>query len=270
MAAGFGTTKLGQSLNWNPAITGSISIFVISFIRFSVWIPAFRFSLHKSLFKTCFPPGSSCIINIGFGLTVTLFSLLTVFVVALCSGWINLEGWMWNRIGFTDFLFACFVSVLLNALVALLEEIIFRGYLINALRTVWDVKTAIIASSVLFSFAHLLPYASKYSLFDVTLLIVLFILFGLFFGWVYIKTGSLWLPVAIHFAWDFLENDVINLSGDAFNPHLIGAVTSLKGPLAVPGIENAILLDLFSLILIFAGVYFLSGNIKKLKHSVLN
>lgn len=256
MAAGFGITKLGQSMDCNPAFISSLSILTVSFIRFIVWIPAFKFTLNKGLIQTCFPSGGNGLQYFALGVLIPLLSLIIVFVFGLNSGWIVLEGWMWNRAGILVLLSTILVSVLINASVALLEETIFRGYLISALRTVCSLKTVLFFSSIIFSLAHLLPYSNRYSTVDTGLLLVLFTLFGLLFGWTYIKTGSLWLPIAIHFAWDFFENDVINLSGDSSNPHLIGAVTSLKGPLNLPAIENAILLDFIALILIISGIYF--------------
>ena len=43
-----------------------------------------------------------------------------------------------------------------------------------------------------------------------TLALAIFLatLFGLLFGLVRMRTGTLWAPVALHCAWNFLETDV--------------------------------------------------------------
>ena len=63
---------------------------------------------------------------------------------------------------------------------------------------------------------------------SLTLAILLASLFGLLFGLIYLRTGSLWLPVALHFTWNFIENDLLNLSADFTNPNLVGAMTRLQ------------------------------------------
>jgi hypothetical protein len=62
--------------------------------------------------------------------------------------------------------------------------------------------------------------------------------------------------VGIHFAWNFVETDLLNLTGDATNTHLMGAVTRLQGPLAPAGAGygNAILLDLLAFVILSIGL----------------
>ncbi len=67
------------------------------------------------------------------------------------------------------------------------EEIVFRGYLFNALqRHLRDrnvvIVTALVFSAIHFQWLYFLPIAG----------------FGLALGWARLKTGSLWLPVLIH------------------------------------------------------------------------
>lgn len=72
---------------------------------------------------------------------------------------------------------------------ALSEEIYFRGFLQR--------RIGVVAQAVLFSLAHL-------SYVNVLEIAVTFAL-GLAFGLIRRQTGSLWAPVAAHFAFDFLE-----------------------------------------------------------------
>jgi len=70
----------------------------------------------------------------------------------------------------------------------LLEEILFRGIILEGFLKNYDPWKAIIWSAVIFGLVHLNPYQ----------FIVAFLI-GVIMGWIYWKTGSLWLCIIIHF-----------------------------------------------------------------------
>jgi membrane protease YdiL (CAAX protease family) len=82
-------------------------------------------------------------------------------------------------------------------------------------------------------------------------------LLGGLFGLIYMRTGSLWLPAALHFTWNFVENDLLNLSADASNPNLLGAVTRLRFPLTMSGVilSNQIVLETFVATALSLGIW---------------
>lgn len=91
------------------------------------------------------------------------------------------------------------VSLALNlfifaALPALLEEMVFRGCVLQSLRPYGD-RTALWVSSLLFSLMHgnilQVPFA---------------FIVGLVLGYAVLKTGNIWLAVAIHFANNAMAN----------------------------------------------------------------
>ena len=111
---------------------------------------------------------------------------------------------------------------------------------------------------VVFGLVHLPAYmAQEMQSLVLVLAIALAAVMGLLFGLIYLRTGSLWLPVGIHFAWNFVENDLLNLTGDATNSNLIGAVTRLQGPLLPTnaGYTNAIVLDWAALLILGIAVW---------------
>lgn len=63
---------------------------------------------------------------------------------------------------------------------------------------------------------------------------------GLVLGWVYLRTGTLWLPVGIHFAWNLFQGDVFNLSGAGGGPTLFGLITRQHGPSWIMGTSYGI------------------------------
>ena len=90
-----------------------------------------------------------------------------------------------------------------------------------------------------------------------TLAILLASLFGLLFGLIYLRTNSLWLPVSLHFTWNFVETDLLNLTGDSTNVHLVGALTRLQSPLTMTEISlgNAVVIEMLAFVLIALGVW---------------
>lgn len=91
------------------------------------------------------------------------------------------------------------VSFGLNLLVfavlpAILEEMVFRGYLLQSLRPYGD-RTALLVSSLLFALMHgnvlQVPFA---------------FMVGLVLGYVVIETNNFWLAVCIHFANNAMSN----------------------------------------------------------------
>jgi membrane protease YdiL (CAAX protease family) len=79
------------------------------------------------------------------------------------------------------------------------EEVIFRGYLLPNLARVVGRTGAVGLSAVLFWAYHLTaPYAAE------PLNAVGLVLLGVLFGLCYLATGSLWLPISLHTAYDFV------------------------------------------------------------------
>jgi len=67
----------------------------------------------------------------------------------------------------------------------------------------------------------------------------------------------LWLLVALHFSWNFVETDLLNLVADSTNPNLIGALTCLQIPLTLfeVSLGNVIVVETLAFDLIAAGLW---------------
>jgi hypothetical protein len=65
-----------------------------------------------------------------------------------------------------------------------LEEVLFRGVLLHRFAARWGVRRAAVASSLLWGMMHANPVAIT--------------VFGLLLSALYVRTGSLWLPIAAH------------------------------------------------------------------------
>ena len=84
-----------------------------------------------------------------------------------------------------------FVSIVIAAPVV--EELLFRGYILDAIRARHGDVVAVLGSSVLFGLLHIEPYV-----------VGMATLGGLIYGFVRIKTGSLWPSIVSHMLWNFL------------------------------------------------------------------
>lgn len=93
-------------------------------------------------------------------------------------------------------------------IVGLCEETLFRGYFLNRLRPlVSNNQTALIIQAVLFAGIHLPRYLTTYpslSLITITSNLITVGLLGYLFGWLFLKTKSLWPGIIVHSVWDLL------------------------------------------------------------------
>ena len=84
-----------------------------------------------------------------------------------------------------------FVSIVIAA--PMVEEILFRGYVLDAIRELHGDVVAVLGSSVLFGLLHIEPYVVGMATVG-----------GIFYGIVRIRSGSLWPCIVSHMLWNFL------------------------------------------------------------------
>lgn len=124
---------------------------------------------------------------------------------------------------------ACiFANFCFYFLVACGEEVIFRGILFRLIDERFGFWWAIGASALLFGFAHISTLWDS---------IAIAIEAGLLLGAAYKYAGSLWLPIGIHWAWNFTQGNVLGfaVSGHDKEESIFDAVTS--GPSILTGGE---------------------------------
>jgi membrane protease YdiL (CAAX protease family) len=105
--------------------------------------------------------------------------------------WINLEPNPWFDV------LAVFNTVILAAVC---EEALFRGFLLRGLKRVIGGDAAIIVSAALFALGH-----------DSYLALLPIFSFGLILGYVYDRTGSLWVPIGFHAAFNAFTMTILLL-----------------------------------------------------------
>ncbi|MFA4934767.1 MAG: CPBP family intramembrane glutamic endopeptidase [Candidatus Methanoperedens sp.] len=128
-----------------------------------------------------------------------------VFSIEIIAGWVRIEGFDFNP----DFLIPI---IIFQLLVAAGEELSFRGYILKNLIADTGIKNGISLSSFMFAAIHL-PSFIYYGL-DISRGAIAFIVVGLLSAIVsiiYLNYG-LWSAISFHFAWNFLQYYVFNLS----------------------------------------------------------
>ena len=140
-----------------------------------------------------------------------------------------------------------FFSFLLMVIAApILEELIFRGIILDGLFKKYSPVTSIIISSIIFGLAHLNPWQ-----------FVAGFVIGIFAGWIYYKSKSLSLVIIIHAAVN-LTGYLMRYFGD-FDSSSMNK-TSIE---SYGGILNYILAIVVSILAISVCVYYLNNEFKK-------
>ena len=149
------------------------------------------------------------------------------------------------------------ISILLFILVAVMEEVFLRGYILKNLMVSFNKYTALIVSSLLFSLLHALnPNVDLFSLTNIFLA-------GILLGISYIHTKNLWFPIALHLSWNLFQTLFgFNVSGQDFYSLIEFSITEnnvLNG--GAFGFEGSI----FSLVamiiaIVVIGIYYSKKN----------
>jgi hypothetical protein len=113
---------------------------------------------------------------------------------------------------------------------AVLEEMLFRGVIFRLVEEWTGTWIALAVSAILFGLAHAAnPGATPVSSLAIALEA------GILLGAAYVLTRNLWLPIGLHFAWNFFEGPIFGtqISGNSF---LQDATTAqLVGPSWITG-----------------------------------
>ncbi|WP_205512469.1 CPBP family intramembrane glutamic endopeptidase [Longitalea arenae] len=96
-----------------------------------------------------------------------------------------------------------FMGLILMALIALTEEMVFRGYILNNLMESMNKWAALFISAALFMLAHT-GNPGITSIATVNLLLA-----GALLGINFIYTRNLWFAICFHFSWNFFQGPVL-------------------------------------------------------------
>lgn len=135
-------------------------------------------------------PRRNALRDLGLGLLLGTGLLTAIVGVMALSGWYRVAGFLWNQPG------AIAVAVLgfvYYGLVAVSEEVLFRGISFRLLEEGLGTWAALALSALIFGLAHLTNQnATLWSA------IAIAVESGILFGGLYMLTRGLWLPIGLH------------------------------------------------------------------------
>jgi uncharacterized protein len=169
---------------------GAIANFIATV--FAVWYTQ-RVTRFSNLVNLGLRPYKELPADVVFALVLGTLLFAIIFSVQNALGFIQAApGPTFDWLGIAQ-------GVLICLCVAVGEELVVRGFFMQVINEVWGGAAAVVVTSVFWGFAHLLnPRANLFAVLNI-------IVIGLLFAYAYYVTGRLWLPIVLHFAWNFAQ-----------------------------------------------------------------
>jgi len=144
-----------------------------------------------------------------------------------------------------------FLAIVIAAPV--LEELIFRGVMLDGLLKRYSPVKALLVSSILFGFVHLNPWQ-----------FVGAFLIGVFIGWVYYHTRSLSLAIIIHAVYNFVSFLIIFI-GEKFYGLDCATMNKMTFAESYGCLTNFVFITVGAILVFVTSVCFLRKEFKKMK-----
>lgn len=194
IAAALHFAKLGSLLATEAVMAGAT--------LFGLWVVT-RFVERRPFWETFLPwreaPRS---LAIGFALGGALIALVVGTLAAL--GMYRVTGLGGSGVGLVGTLLE---ALLFFFMVAVFEEALFRGVIFRLFEEMLGTWAAFAVSALFFGFAHLgAPHASLVAA------IAIAVEAGILLGAIYLQHRTLWLPIGVHWAWNFAEGPIFGTS----------------------------------------------------------
>ena len=132
--------------------------------------------------------------TLGLIVGFVYMTLVVSTIAATGCATVDVRGTSWEEIAYWLLVFLT---------VGVGEEIIFRGIIFRQIDERWNTWTALIVSALLFGFMHLPNDGATW-----WSSLAIAIEAGLMLAAAYKWSGTLWLPIGIHWAWNFTQGNV--------------------------------------------------------------
>jgi uncharacterized protein len=182
------------------------------------------------------------LLGTGIGAAWLLFSIAILWL----GGWIApqpVHGFSWAHLVWTA------GALIFNTIC---QEVLTRSYIFQTIQSRTNAPVAILATAVLFSLFHAGAFRGAWLLPAFNVFIA-----GVLFGTAYWRTGNLWLPISIHFMWNFLLGPVLGLTVSGQNELGNWHRFNVHGPQLITGgsfgIEGGLVVT-FTSIAVIAGL----------------
>ena len=114
--------------------------------------------------------------------------------------------------------------------VAVGEEVIFRGVVFRMVDERWNTTIAFVVSALLFGFIHLPNDGATW-----WSSLAIAIEAGLMLAAAYKWSGTLWLPIGIHWSWNYVQGNIYGIAVSGSNAGDSILVTTTSGPDIITG-----------------------------------
>ena len=170
----------------------------------------FRNNRYKELF-----------LGIGLGFLVQIVS---IFLMA-SMGWYQPIGFSWNFHSISLIAPAIIYSIFFCIETGVIEEVLFRGFLLNIFKNRYSTKIGVIVSSVLFGLIHFSGFDGEFAWW---MSIISSLATGFLFAQAFLLFRSLWLPFGLHAGWHLAMRLLgsVGLNSD----EAVFMVTKVEGP----------------------------------------
>lgn len=191
-------------------LTGAITILL------GAWVMT-RFVDKRSFNSLGFTP-KRIVRDILLGLGIGLGMMVISVAVLWAAGWATLQA----NVPFSlNVLAVVGVAMLVNTVT---QEVLVRGYIQQTIESQYGAVLAVIVSAFIFMLLHFgaikgapLPAVNLFAA-------------GILLGIAYAITNNLWLPIALHFGWNFLQGPVLGLTVSGQSVDSGWKVFRLAGP----------------------------------------
>ncbi len=233
----FGTDKIfGHDSIW----TNLLSVVITAAVALFAYYGFFRLIERRTVTELSLPPagrelvGGVLIGTILFSVTIGILWLLGYYQVTGTNPWTAIFPWL-----------------ILAILSGVVEEIIFRGILFRIMEESLGTWIALAISALIFGLLHLPnPNATLWGATAIA------IEAGIMLAAAFVYTRRLWLPIGIHFAWNFVQGAIfgVAVSGNEARGLL---QSTLSGPSLLSGGDFGAEGSIFAVIVcLSAGIYF--------------
>jgi len=130
------------------------------------------------------------------GIFISAFIFTIIFVIFIYFNLLTIIQFSWPQANI-------FLIILMFAALAIVEEIIFRSFFINGLRLyIKSTSLILVISAIFFSLVHWYNDGST------VLSAISAFIGGFIYAYAFVKTDKLWLPIGLHFSWNFFQSYV--------------------------------------------------------------
>lgn len=199
-----------------PSWLEAVLILLLAFSVYALYVRLTERRPVDELAPAALLPQSLLGLSIGVVLFSTVIGLLTL------TGNYRYLGYAW-----APGIFAAFAT---TAAVAVIEELLFRGFLFRVVQSIAGTWIGIAVSAIVFGALHAInPHATVWSSLAIATEA------GGLLAFAYAATQRLWLPIGIHLGWNFTEGSIfgVPVSGHPALPSLFRGVVS--GPDFITG-----------------------------------